>query len=794
MRISLNWLNDYVDVKDENAVEVAEKITKAGVNVEGIKGTNIKNLVIGYVENRTDHPNSDHLNVCTVNIGTEVLQIVCGASNADKGQKVIVAKVGAILPGDFEIKKATIRGVESVGMICALYELGLEDKEANYDKGIHVLPADAEVGGDPLAYLGLDDIIYELDLNPNRNDCLCHLGFAYETAAVLGKTVTLPETKTTPSKENIKDVFGVEVETDNCTMFKTRIVKDVVIGESPAFIKNRLTSAGMRSINNVVDISNYIMLEYGQPLHFYDKDKVGDKIVVRMATDGEKTVTLDGKERKLIADDVLITNGNDTLGIAGVMGGASSEVDSNTKNILIESAMFNPYNIRYTSIRLDLRSEASLRFEKGLNYEYTEEALERACYLLEKYASGTVMEGHVSYDVVDKTPKTASVSRDKINAVLGMVLKHEDIMASFKKLDFKVIEEDNVYNVVIPNRRMDVSIREDLIEEVGRLYGYDKIVQKLPIAPMKQGGYNPKTSFCKQISNRMRSLGLNEVRTYSLISKEESNLFKYNKNEELLLQLPLSVDKSVFRQSIIPSLLKVVDYNLARNAKDINIYEISNVYYKKNEDYIEDTKLSFAMFGNYINNNWQNRNIKIDFYVVKGIVENLLDYLGLNGRYTVQKGTNIPNEMHPGISAEVIVDNEFIGYFGTVHPSINKLPIFVGEFSTNRLFSHNTGGLKYKETSKFPSITKDIAFIFKKDVEAKDIIKVIRKKGGKILQDVDVFDVYIGDKIDDDSKSIALSLTFMDTNKTLTDDEVNALLNNIISEVETKLKGVLRNK
>lgn len=794
MKISLNWLNDYVDIKHENPRIMAEKITRAGINVEGIDMCDINNLVVGYIEEKKPHVNSDHLSVCLVDLGDETVQIVCGAPNVAQGQKVIVVKEGAILKDNFKIKPVTIRGIQSNGMICALYELGLEDKEENKHKGIHVLPDDAEVGTNPITYLGLDDVVYRLDLNPNRNDCLSHLGFAYETAAVLGKDVMLPPIDVNPIKENIKDVLKLSVETNNCSMYKARMVKDIVIKESPDFIKKRLLSAGIRSINNVVDISNYVMLEYGQPLHFFDSDKVGDQIAVRMANDNEMVETLDHSQKTLTNDDVVITNGAEIIAIAGVMGCSNSVVDSKTNNILIESAIFNPYNIRYTSLRLDLKSEASLRFEKELNYEYTLDAMNRACYLLEKYASGKVLDGMLEHDIVSKEPKTATVSRDRINSILGMELTDNDIMNAFKRLGFEVKTQDDIYYVSIPNRRMDVHIREDLIEEIGRLYGYDHIMGIQPIGSIKRGGYSPKTLLKKQISKRLQALGLNQVITYSLIGNDENDLFDYNFKDNIKLQLPISIDKSILRRSIIPSLLNVIEYNWSRNIKDIKIYEISNVYSKDNDDYIEETKLAIAMIGDYITNNWQHHKIKIDFYVVKGIIENLLNYLGYEGRYDIRVSEKLPIELQSGIRAEIIIDNKSIGYFGKIHPLISKLPIFVGEINVSLLFNQKIGNIKYKEHSKYPAISKDIAFIFDHGIEVNDIIKVINKTGGKLLDKVDVFDVYEGDNIDHNKKSIAFSLTFVDNQKTLTDDEVNALLDNIINEVETKLNGTLRDK
>ncbi len=794
MRISLNWLNDYVDIKNEDYNGVAEKITRAGVNVEGIETLNVDNLVVGYVEERSNHINADNLSVCKVNIGDETVQIVCGADNVDKGQKVIVAKVDAVLPGDFVIKEVSIRGIESKGMICALYELGLEDKDKTNHKGIHILPDEAVIGKNPLTYLGLDDTIYELDLNPNRNDCLSHIGFAYEVGAVLNKEVKLPPTETNDIEDNINNHFTLEVETEKCSFYKARMVKDLIIGESPNFIKKRLQAAGMRPINNVVDISNYIMLEYGQPVHFFDKNKIGDKIIVRMAEEGEKAITIDNKENKLIKEDIVITNNDNIIGIAGVMGCANSEVDDNTTSVLIESAIFDPFSVRYTSIRLDLRSDASIRFEKGLNYEWTEIAINRACYLLEKYASGKVLNGEVTYDKVDKTEKKATVSKAKIEAVLGYQLTDNNIMDSFDRLGFTFSKENDNYNVIIPNRRMDVSIKEDLIEEVGRLFGYDNIVGKMPIGPIKKGKYNDKTLFHKQVSNRMRQLGINEVKTYTLISETEDNLFKYNYKNRIKLQRPMSVDKNIIRQSLLPSLLNTVNYNTARGVKDVNIYEISNVYYVDNNKYEEITKLSFALVGDYISNSWQKKDIKVDFYLLKGIIENLLNYLGLDDRYVFKNNANLSVEIHPGISSEIIIDNISVGYIGFIHPTINKLPIYIGEINLDMLMDIKTKSLKYEKISKYPSVIKDIAFIVDKDLEAASIMDVIKKSAGKTLEKITVFDVYEGTNIDSDKKSVAFSLTFTDINKTLTDKEVNELLDNIMDKVNTNIGGIIRDK
>lgn len=779
--ISLNWVKDYVDIESEDLKELAVKITKAGINVEKVITNHIDHLVIGEVLECVDHPNSDHLHICKVNVGNEVTQIVCGASNVRAGIKVIVALPGAILPGNFEIKKGNIRGEESNGMICALFELGLEEKtEENYNKGIHELDSNAPVGEDPLKYLGLDDTVYELDVHKHRNnDCYYHIGFAYEIATILNKKVTLPNLDYNEISDDINNHFSLSVETKKCPYYLAKMVKDVTIKESPDFIKKRLVSAGMRPINNVVDISNYVMLEYGQPMHFFDKNKLGDKIVVRDAKEGEKITTLDGKDRILKASDIVITDGEKPVCIAGVMGGLNTDVDENTKDILIESAIFDAVSIRYTASNLNLKSEASIRYGKGLNYEYTMDAINRACHLLEKYADAKILTGIVMHDNIDKTPKVVEFKPSAINKMLGITISEEDMASELDRLDFKYTKDGDKFTCTIPNRRLDIEANvNDIAEEIGRLYGYQNLVSTLPKGEFKSGVYVGDVKYRKLISKRLRALGLNECKTYTLVSPDMAKLFNYENKNKIVLPNPMSVDKSVIRTTLIPSLLNIYDYNKARKVTDVCIYEISKTY---DTNLTEDTKVSVLMKGNYLVNNWQNLRVKVDFYLVKGIVENLLDYLGLKNRYSFVSDTI--SDLHPGISAKIILDREEIGIIGRVHPNVKKDEIYVFELSMNKLIKQ-IKPLKYKEASKYPSITKDMAFIVKKDVSSNDIQSIIKKVGGRLLTDIDVFDVYVGENVGDDEKSIAYTLTFSDPTRTLSDEEVTQLFRQIIEKVE----------
>jgi phenylalanyl-tRNA synthetase beta chain len=786
--ISINWVKDYIDIENEDLHELAVKVTKAGVNVEKVIDSRIEHLVIGEVLECVDHPDSDHLHVCQVNVGDKTTQIVCGAHNVKAGIKVLVALPGCILPGDFEIKAGNIRGQESNGMICALFELGVEEKtEENYNKGIEVLETDLEPGTDANLYLGTDDTLYELDIHKHRNnDCYYHIGFAYEIASILNKKVTLPEDNYKEIDEDVNKNITIKVDTEKCPYYTAKMVKGVEIKESPDFIKKRLISAGMRPINNVVDISNYVMLEYGQPLHFFDYNKLGNNILVRQANEGETIITLDGQTRELVPTDIVITDGTKPVCIAGVMGGENTDVDDTTKDILIESAIFDSVSIRYTASRLDLRSEASIRYGKGLSYEYTDAAIRRACYLLEKYANAKVLSGTVIHDNIDKTDKIVEFKTNEVSTLLGLELTDKDVETELDRLMFPYELNGDTFKVNIPKRRLDIDPNvNDIAEEIGRLYGYENLESTLPRVEVRRGVYVGDVGIRKQISKRLRLLGLNETKTYTLTSPDMASKFKYDNKESITLPNPMSLDKSVIRTSLLPSLINVYEYNKARNVKDVLLYEISKTY---DVNYNEDVKVAILMKGNYLINEWQHTTTPCDFYTLKGIIENLLDYLGFKNRYTFVAET-LP-ELHPGISAKILLDREEIGVIGRVHPSYKKDEIYVAELSMTKLYNKQIKPIKFKEASKYPEIVKDLAFVIDNDVESEVIKSQIKKSGGRLLDNIEVFDIY--NNIEEGKKSIAYKLTFKDSSKTLSDDEVMEVFNKIIKEVEEKTNAKLR--
>lgn len=786
MKLSTNFLKDYIDI-DVDVKQLAEDMTRVGNEYDSASNLiNATKLVIGQITECEPHPDSDHLHLCKVNIGTEVLDIVCGAPNARTGLKVIVALDGAVLP-EKTIKKGMIRGQESNGMLCSIAELGLEHKflKPEDSEGIAELGEDAEIGGDPIKYLQMDDGVIDFELTANRGDLLSILGMAYEVGAIYDKKVKDVDLKHKESGEDINKTFKTEVKTENCSKLLVKKVENVKIEESPIFIKNRLIASGIRPINNVVDISNYVMLELGQPLHFYDADKLGNKLVVRMAEDGEKLTTLDNDERTLTSEDIVIADATHGVGLAGVMGGLETEVEPDTKNIIIESAIFDSVKVRKTSKKI-VRSEASNRFEKGLDPERTTMAIERACKLLEEYAGGTVVTGTVEYDKTNNKEKEIEITFKNINDVLGTVIPNEEILNVFRKLGFSYKVNGETIKVTVPTRRLDISIKEDLIEEVSRIYGVDNIEGKLPIVPMRKGSYD-KTQ--REIRNKMIALGLKETLTYVLINNKEVNGYTLDKFEPLKLLDPITEDRNTLRYSMIPSLYKVYEYNKAREQKDISIFEIGKGFYKKGEVYGEDTKLCVLMSGKY--STGLNNNKAVDFYVIKGIAEEVLDYLGYSGRYSFMK-QEMPKEMHPGQSAMINVNGSNIGMIGKIHPSVTKDDVYVLEINLDELFTKKVGKMKYKEFSKFPSINKDIALVVDKKSVSKDIEKVIKSAGGSLLTNIEVFDVYTGVGVGIDKKSIAYSLTFSDMKKTLTDEEINGLMDKIIDAVSKKCGAELR--
>lgn len=787
MKLSRKFVSDYIDLDESLSIkDIADSMTNVGNEYDTAEPLiNCTNLVVGEVIECSNHPDSDHLHVCKVDVGNEVLDIVCGAPNCRKGIKVIVALNGAKLPGG-EIKKGIIRGQVSNGMLCSMAELGLEHKFLKEEdiKGICELPLDSIVGSDPIKVLGLDDEVIDFELTSNRGDLLSIIGMAYELGAIYNKKVKDIDLTYTNNNDDINNEFKVKVETKSCPLFLAKKAINVTIKESPEFIKSRLIASGIRPINNVVDISNYVMLETGQPLHFYDADRLGNTLIVRDARDNEELTTLDNIKRTLSSDDIVIANSNESVGLAGVMGGLSTEVENDTKNIIIESAIFDSIRVRKTSKKI-LRSEASNRFEKGLDPKRTYMAIERSCHLLEKYADATIVGGMVKYDETNSNDKIIEISVDKINKVLGINLDSNTVKEIYERLGFTVTGED-ILTVYVPSRRLDVNIKEDLIEEAGRIYGMDNIKGKLPVLNVITGTYN-KTR--RKIKNKLVDLGLNETLSYTLIPYNNVKEFTIDNFEPISLADPMSEDRSTLRYSLLYSLKEIYKYNKDRNLENISIFEMGKGFYKEDGIYKETNKLAILMTGDYY---LDIKNTKVDFYVIKGVLEELMDYLGFNNRYRLVV-SNLPKEFHPGQSAIIELQGKQVGVIGKLHPNIVKGDVYALELDLDKVLANRSSKMIYKEISKFPSSTKDIAFIVNKNVTCEELEKTIKKAGGRILNKCELFDLYIGENVDQNSKSLAFKLVFSDPTHTLSEEEVMNSFNKIIEEVE-KTGAKLRNK
>ncbi|HBI3466518.1 TPA: phenylalanine--tRNA ligase subunit beta [Staphylococcus aureus] len=792
MLISNEWLKEYVTI-DDSVSDLAERITRTGIEVDDLIDytKDIKNLVVGFVKSKEKHPDADKLNVCQVDIGEdEPVQIVCGAPNVDAGQYVIVAKVGGRLPGGIKIKRAKLRGERSEGMICSLQEIGISSNyiPKSFESGIYVFSESQVPGTDALQALYLDDQVMEFDLTPNRADALSMIGTAYEVAALYNTKMTKPETTSNELELSANDELTVTIENeDKVPYYSARVVHDVTIEPSPIWMQARLIKAGIRPINNVVDISNYVLLEYGQPLHMFDQDAIGSQqIVVRQANEGEKMTTLDDTERELLTSDIVITNGQTPIALAGVMGGDFSEVKEQTSNIVIEGAIFDPVSIRHTSRRLNLRSESSSRFEKGIATEFVDEAVDRACYLLQTYANGKVLKDRVSSGELGAFITPIDITADKINRTIGFDLSQNDIVTIFNQLGFDTEINDDVITVLVPSRRKDITIKEDLIEEVARIYGYDDIPSTLLVFDKVTSGQltdrQYKTRMVKEV---LEGAGLDQAITYSLVSKEDATAFSMQQRQTIDLLMPMSEAHASLRQSLLPHLIEAASYNVARKNKDVKLFEIGNVFFANGEGELPDQVeyLSGILTGDYVVNQWQGKKETVDFYLAKGVVDRVSEKLNLEFSY---RRADIDG-LHPGRTAEILLENKVVGFIGELHPTLaadNDLKrTYVFELNFDALMAVSVGYINYQPIPRFPGMSRDIALEVDQNIPAADLLSTIHAHGGNILKDTLVFDVYQGEHLEKGKKSIAIRLNYLDTEETLTDERVSK----VQAEIEAAL-------
>ena len=790
MLVSYNWLKQYTNIED-NATDLAEKITRGGIEVEGVEylADNISNVVVGYVETKEKHPDAEKLNVCTVNVGEEdKLQIVCGAPNVDAGQYVIVAKVGATLPG-IKIKKAKLRGVESQGMICSLKELGLNQSVVpkNYQDGIYVFESEQKLGADAVEVLGLNDYILDLSITPNRADALSMRGLAYELGALYNQKVTFADSEVV---ENYPDTeLKVVVESDSCKNYLGQVVKNIEVKDSPLWLQSRLMNSGIRPINNIVDITNFVLLEFGQPMHAFDKDLVGNSIVVRNAKEGEVLETLDGEERKLKESDLVITDGTKPIALGGVMGGKNTEVSNNTKNIILESAYFNPVSVRRTSAAHGLRSDSSARFEKGIDPNMQKAAIQRAVELILELCPNATVEASVG--VVNKEEeKEVVISTSYINNYLGITLSTEEITSILESLSFSVEVNGEELTVKIPTRRPDISIKQDLVEEVIRIYGYDNLASTLPkFSKTTKGGLTYSQRAIRDLRKVYVGLGFNDTINYSLVSDEESTQYTLDNHHKVRLMMPMTETHSTLRQSLIPGLLNTVQYNVARKQKDLKLLEIGRVFFGSGDDNIQPKEtlyLSGALTGEENSTKWLKESSVIDFYTAKGYLEVIFERLGLDEKVLYKKAKI--DGMHPGRTAEVYLGEKLIGFIGEIHPvvasdkDLNETYVF--EINLDEVISESKVKPKYEEVTKYPEITRDIAMLVDLVDEYQNIYDVIESINSKLITKIELFDLYVGPELLVGKKSIALTITYSDKQKTLTDEEVTKVHEKVLKALD----------
>ncbi|MBP5426495.1 MAG: phenylalanine--tRNA ligase subunit beta [Clostridiales bacterium] len=794
MKATLSWINDYVDIKDISVKEFVDRMTVTGSKVERIEslGEDIQKVVTGKILKLDKHPDADRLQVSKVDVGDEVLQIVTGATNISVGDVVPIAKVGATLPGGVRINKGKLRGVESLGMMCSIGELGLskEDYKDACEDGIFILNQNLPLGIDVKKILGLDETVIEFEITSNRVDCFSVLGLAREAAVAFDKVLEKPMINFTEVSEKASDVMSVDVlNTEYCKRYALRVIKNVTVSESPKWIKDRLKGAGIRPINNIVDVTNFVMLELGQPMHAFDLAKIdSNKIIVRDADPGEKIVTLDEVERTLDADTLVIADNEKALAIAGIMGGEYSGISSDTKDIVLECANFDGAKIRLASKKLGLRSDSSALFEKGLNIDNVLLAMDRATMLIADVAGGEILSGVLDSNDVPVVTKSMNIDCDRINRLLGTNIPDEQMFYILEKLEFAVDRE--AMRVTVPSFRSDIEGIADLAEEVARIYGYNNIKSTLleSVSPTV-GGKNKSQKVEDRIKEVLLANGLYETLTYTFTGPkvfDKLNLDKDSKLRDVItISNPLGEDYSVMRTTPVPEMLESIGINYSKRNEKAHLFEVSKVFLWDDEKKspVEKELVCIGMYE------------EVDFYVLKGIVEEIFDELKIRN-YAFKPCDNC-KIFHPGRCANVFINGQLVGTLGEIHPVVTKnykCPerTYVAYIEKEKLVKNSVDREEYRKLPKFPAVARDISFKVSKDVMAGSVEDILRQRGGKILESFKLFDVYEGEQVGEGQKSMAYSLAFRASDRTLTDDDIDKSMKKIIDGLQRELKATLR--
>ena len=794
MLISLDWLKQYVDIK-EDIPQLENALTMIGQEVEAIdiQGKHLDNVVIGQITEYGKHPNSDKLTLLKVNVGAEEeLQIVCGAPNHKLGDKVVVAKIGAVLPGDFKIKKSKIRDVESFGMLCSQVELGIgEDGD-----GIIILPEDAPIGEEYRKYAGLDDVIFELEITPNRPDCLSHIGIAREVAAYYGRKVKYPSYTLSEVIDSVNNYAKVRVEDkERCKRYMGRVIRNVTVAESPEWLKKRIRAMGLKPINNIVDITNFVMFEYNQPMHAFDLDKLeNNTVVVRAAENGEKITTLDGVERELVNGELVIADEVKPIAIAGIIGGQATQIEAETKNVFLEVAYFTPDNIRKSAKKLGIVTDSGYRNERGLDIENLPEVIDRAAALIAEVASGEVLDEVIDKYIEKPQKFEIPLNLTKLNTFIGKKLEFDTVgkILSNLGLGIKTLSQDMLL-ITPPTYRTDLTRPEDLYEEVIRMYGFENIEAVMPVEDIESGLKDSKISVADNLKEILKEIGLHEVINYTFIPREALDILKI-KDKVIEISNPLSEDMVIVRPTLMYSLLANIRDNFNRNQFDLRFFEVSKVFTPAEELANEELRICVAIAGKPERTLWNPKPKAYDFYTMKGYVEKLLEYMGIN-RYKLERSSN--ENFHPGRSADIKIGNDVIGTFGEVHPDvleamdIKRERAYVADIDLAKAEKYIKSAVKYERIVKYPEVTRDLAIVMDKDILVGNMVEDL-KRVSPLIEKIEIFDVYEGEKIDADKKSVAISIVLRNKVKTLEEKEINDVVTKVLETISKKYRGEIR--